>query len=103
MIKTVLLFSFLIWSTSVFSESQSATTVKQLKTHQLGNISPLHRSDQIYLAGQPVKEDFALARKAGVKTVLNLRTPSELNWDEGSYLKMLESFTSTFPFGRLIC
>lgn len=43
-----------------------------------GSISRLHTLNGIYLAGQPTPGDFAQARKDGVKTVINLRHPTEI-------------------------
>lgn len=97
-VQTVLLCGLLAWATPGFSDSQSSGSTKALKPHQLGTISPLHRSNQIYLAGQPVQQDFELVQKAGVKTILNLRPLSEQRWDEGAYLKMLELNYINVPF-----
>ncbi|MFH1303956.1 MAG: protein tyrosine phosphatase family protein [Planctomycetota bacterium] len=97
-VKTLLLCGLLSWSTPGFSESKPATPARSLKPLQVGTISPLHLSDQIYLAGQPVPGDFDLIQKAGVKTVINLRPLSELTWDEGSYLKMRELDYIHIPF-----
>ena len=97
-IKAILFTGLLTCSTPLFGESKPATSNKHLKKHELGTISPLHRSDQIYLAGQPMQTDFNLVQKAGVKTILNLRPMSEQRWDEGAYLKMLELDYINIPF-----
>lgn len=95
-LKSILLFSLLTCTAPLFGESKPAT--QSLKPHQLGMISPLHRSAQIYLAGQPLQTDFDLVQKAGVKTVVNLRPLSELTWDESAYLKMLKLDYIHIPF-----
>ncbi|QDT44761.1 hypothetical protein Pan241w_48770 [Gimesia alba] len=97
-IKVILLAGLLTCSTPLFGESNPATSTKNLKKLEMGTISPLHRSDQIYLAGQPMQTDFDLIQKTGVKTILNLRPMTEQRWDEGSYLKMLELDYINIPF-----
>jgi uncharacterized protein (TIGR01244 family) len=42
----------------------------------------IHEFGGVFLAGQPTPEGFAEAQKAGVRTVVNLRAASELDWDE---------------------
>lgn len=48
----------------------------------VGSTSPLLQVDKCYLAGQPQAEDFAAFKAAGVKKVISLRDPGEVNWDE---------------------
>jgi uncharacterized protein (TIGR01244 family) len=43
----------------------------------IGSLAKAHRAQQIYLAGQPSAEDLAAAKQLGIRTVLNLRKPSE--------------------------
>lgn len=42
----------------------------------------IHEFGGVFLAGQPTPEGFSEAQKAGVRTVVNLRADSELDWDE---------------------
>ncbi len=49
----------------------------------------IHEFDRIFLAGQPTPGGFAEAQKAGVRTVVNLRAASELNWDEKAHVEGL--------------
>lgn len=49
----------------------------------------IHEFDRIFLAGQPTPEGFAEAQKADVRTVVNLRAASELNWDEKAHVEGL--------------
>ena len=62
---------------------------KKLEPAKCGAVKQLHAFDDIYLAGQPSAEDFAEFKKRGVKSVLNLRTKEELNFDEEKTLKGL--------------
>src|SRR5438093_10100455 len=63
---------------------------KKLEPAKCGKVQPLHVLDDIYLAGQPSKEDFRALKERGVKSVVNLRTKEELDWDEAKVLKDLD-------------
>ena len=40
------------------------------------------QADNIYISGQPDKESFTKLKSEGVTTIINLRTPSEMdNWE----------------------
>ncbi|MCA9006904.1 MAG: hypothetical protein KDA70_16630, partial [Planctomycetaceae bacterium] len=78
LLKTLLCFSLLALTLPVSAEPEAETNPQKLKSISLGQITPLHRSKLIYLAGQPTKEDLPLIQKDGVKTVVNLRTEKEL-------------------------
>lgn len=49
----------------------------------------IHSFGGIFLAGQPTAEGFTEAKKAGVRTVVNLRAAAELNWDEKAQVERL--------------
>ena len=64
-------------------------SLKQLSTEKLqsvacGSIAKFHTLGGIYLASQPFPDDLRLARQGGVKTVVSLRFPSEIEWDEAT-------------------
>lgn len=63
---------------------------KKLEPAKCGSVQQLHVLDDIYLAGQPSKEDFKAFKDRGVKSVINLRTQDETNWDEAKVLKELD-------------
>jgi uncharacterized protein (TIGR01244 family) len=42
----------------------------------------IHEFGGVFLAGQPTPAGFAEAKKAGVRTVVNLRAANELDWNE---------------------
>ncbi len=59
----------------------------EIKTHTLkaekcGNVRNLHVFGNIYLAGQPQKDDFKILKERGLKTIINMRTDGEINFDE---------------------
>ena len=62
---------------------------KKLEPAKCGAVKQLHAFDDIYLAGQPSAEDFAEFKKRGVKSVLNVRTKEELDFDEAKTIKNL--------------
>ena len=62
---------------------------KKLEAAKCGAVKQLHAFDDIYLAGQPSAEDFAEFKKRGVKSVLNVRTKEELDFDEAKAIKSL--------------
>jgi len=51
---------------------------------QIGSIERLHALGDVYLASQPSPADLTAARAHGVVSVVNLRLPGELEFDEGT-------------------
>ncbi len=49
---------------------------------ELGDTINVHRCGDVWLAGQPPKSEFAKLKQQGVQTVITIRTPGELTWDE---------------------
>jgi len=68
---------------------QRIETPKKLEPAKCGSVKQLHAFDDIFLAGQPTAEDFQEFKKRGVKSVLNLRTKEELDFDEAKTIKNL--------------
>ncbi len=60
------------------SEHKAIVTEK-LEPYECGDIKKLHTYGGIFLASQPQPADFEQAKKGGVKTVINMRHPSEIN------------------------
>lgn len=77
--------------TMVLADDKSAKIEKpkKLEPAKCGSVKQLHVLDDIYLAGQPTAADFQEFKKRGVKSVLNLRTKEELDFDEAKTLKSL--------------
>ena len=61
---------------------QEAAPKISLAGAELGSTPNVHRFGSTVLCGQPSSEDFAEAKKRGIKTVVTLRRNGELNWDE---------------------
>lgn len=74
------------------------TKPKKLEECELGSTYNVHRLGDIYLAGQPSQNDFAVAKREGIKTVINLRQPSELPFDQKETLKNLGLEYHHIPF-----
>jgi uncharacterized protein (TIGR01244 family) len=82
-------------------DSKTKPQVKKelkLEACELGSTYNVHRLGNIYLAGQPSVEDFAIAKDDGIKTVINLRTDAELRFDEKGVLKGLDIEYHHLPF-----
>jgi len=82
-------------------EPKTEPTAKQepkLEACELGSTNNVHRLGNFYLAGQPSADDLAIAKKDGIKTVINLRTPGELPFDERDVLKGLDLKYHYLPF-----
>ena len=62
---------------------------RRIAKREIGAIEPLHAHGSIYFAGQPSTEDMAALKKAGIKTIVNLRTAGELEFDEAALAKEL--------------
>lgn len=71
---------------------------QKLESCQLGSTYNVHRLGKIYLAGQPSAADFSIAKKDGIKTVINLRMARELRFDEKAVLKELGLEYHHIPF-----
>lgn len=70
----------------------------KLEACEIGKTYNVHRFEKIYLAGQPSADDFAIAKKDGIRTVINLRTPGEMRFDEKAVLKELDMEYLYLPF-----
>jgi uncharacterized protein (TIGR01244 family) len=49
----------------------------------------VHRAGDVYMAGQLTPEGYTEAQEQGVRTVVNLRTAAELDWDEKTHVERL--------------
>ncbi len=62
----------------------------KLEACKLGEVGRIHRIGKLFLAGQPSADDFQIAKdKESLKTVINLRTTEEVEFDEAATLKKL--------------
>jgi protein tyrosine phosphatase (PTP) superfamily phosphohydrolase (DUF442 family) len=65
-----------------------------------GGVSNVTRVRHLWFAGQPDAEALREAKANGVRVVLNLREPSELDWDEESAVKALGMSYFAVPVQR---
>jgi protein tyrosine phosphatase (PTP) superfamily phosphohydrolase (DUF442 family) len=60
-----------------------------LEPASLGSTENVHRFGDIWLASQPGKDDLELAKELPIRTVVNLRKKSEIDWDEQAAVRAL--------------
>ncbi len=70
----------------------------ELEPYECGQVQKLHTQGGIFLASQPQAADFAQAKEGGIKTVINLRKPEELDWDEEKVVRDLGLEYHSLPF-----
>lgn len=56
--------------------------VEPVVEDELGNTRNVSRVGNLYLTGQPEKADIEVLKAAGIKHVITLRKPGEIDWDE---------------------
>ena len=78
--------------------SAAPAKAPRLEALSWGTVERMHRLDSVYLASQPGKEDFALAKDAGIRTVIDLRKPGELDWNERAEVERLGMEYDNFGF-----
>ena len=77
-----------------------AITTDKLEPYQCGSITKLHTYKGVFLASQPSKDDFAMAKDGGVKTVIDLRKDGELkDFNEKQVVTDLGLTYCQVPFG----
>ncbi|MCS7166744.1 MAG: sulfur transferase domain-containing protein [Gemmatales bacterium] len=69
-----------LWANTTITLAQEKRAAPEAV--QCGKITKLSRIGDIYIGGQPTKEDFAELKKLGIKTILNLRQAGETALDE---------------------
>ncbi len=78
----------------------AASTADQIAPAQCGSITQLHSYGSVLLASQPESADFALLQQRGVKTVINLRRPTELkDFDEMQVVESAGMVYVNLPIG----
>ncbi len=78
----------------------ASSTAEQLAPAQCGSIAQLHSFGSVLLASQPESADFALLQQRGVKTVINLRRPTELkDFDEKQVVESAGMVYVNLPIG----
>lgn len=62
------------------------------------NIPNLYKvGDQLYSSGQPAPEDFSELAAQGIRHIVNLRPPFEMDWDEGAHVESLGMHYHNIP------
>lgn len=54
----------------------------RVRSIRLGDTRNVHRSGDLYLSGQFGQADLEAIRSAGIRRIITLRTPAEVDWDE---------------------
>jgi uncharacterized protein (TIGR01244 family) len=80
------------------ANAKPSQTKEKLEPYQCGKVERLHTLGDIFLASQPQKDDFKHAADNGIKTVVNLRNPKEIDWDEAKHVKQLGMEYHNLPF-----
>lgn len=81
-------------SGSTLAEEKAKRT---LRPGRLGSTYKIHAFGDILLAGQPTLNDLNAAKAAGIKTVINLRLPQEMRFDEAAAVRDLGMAYHNFP------
>jgi uncharacterized protein (TIGR01244 family) len=76
----------------------AVTTPAELCEAQLGAAEPVHSVGNIYLAGQPQQHELDELAERGIKTVVSLRKPEELDWDEKAAVEATGMQYVAIPF-----
>ncbi|HET7453383.1 MAG TPA: sulfur transferase domain-containing protein [Thermoanaerobaculia bacterium] len=85
-IFTLLLFSLVTLPEILFAGGANP----KLEPVALGSIETAHRLGTVWLAAQPAREDLAIARELGIRTIISLRFKDEIGWDEEAAVRSLE-------------
>lgn len=71
---------------------------RKLERAELGGAPNVNALNGVYLAGQPQPEDFRKSGADGIKTVVSLRQPDELDWDEAAIVQQVGMEYLSIPF-----
>jgi uncharacterized protein (TIGR01244 family) len=71
---------------------------RALEPASLGSTENVHRFGEIWLAGQPGRDDLEIAKQLPIRTVINLRKKSEIDWDEEATVRALGMIYVSVPF-----
>lgn len=80
------------------AEHKPPLAAEKLEPYECGSVTRLHTLGGVFLASQPAAEDFKMAQAGGIKTVINLRKPSETDWNEQEFIKELGLDYHNVPF-----
>jgi uncharacterized protein (TIGR01244 family) len=75
-----------------------AEAIRQLQPYSCCQLAKVHLADNVLLASQPSPEGLKEARARGIRTVINLRYPNEVSWDQAAYAQQLGIEYHSIPF-----
>lgn len=92
--------SFNLADTSCLPGSLDQLSADKLTQVGCGSIPHLKSVDGVFLSGQPFADDLRLAQQGGIKTVVSLRFPEELDWQEAKVAERLGLAFHNVPFKK---
>ncbi len=81
------------------SEPPLAAPEVKLEATQVGEMKRLHVRGDYFLGSQPSEADLGLMQEAGLRTVVNLRKPQEMQFEEGTVVAELGMNYIHLPWG----
>lgn len=75
-----------------------ASKSRTLADAKLGETRNVHAFGETLLCGQPTANEFGTARDRGIQTVITLREPNEIDWNEPQVVKSLGMDFYAFGF-----
>lgn len=78
--------------------ADEAAAPATLRPAELGGAAPVHAVGNIYLAGQPQRGKLDQLAERGVRTVVSLRKPEEVDWDERAAVEAAGMTFVAIPF-----
>ena len=93
---TACFLSLILFLSTVTADA--ADKAPKLSKTELGSTRNVHAYGGTLLCGQPSAEEFAEAKRQGIKTVITLREKDELDWNEAAALAKLDLNFYQFGF-----
>jgi uncharacterized protein (TIGR01244 family) len=75
-----------------------AAAQEPMRETELGRAAPVHVVGNVYLAGQPSQDDLPALAQRGIRTVVSLRRPEEVDWDEAAAVRAAGMEFISVPF-----
>lgn len=79
--------SLILLLTLVGTGAAQKNAAPPVNAASLGNTVNVHVCGNLYLAGQPTKDDIGQIKAKGIKRVITLREDGEISWDEAEAFK----------------
>ena len=81
--------AILLICSATIAVAQESVSLSKLESTELGSTRNVHSFGHNLLCGQPSAEEFAEAKRRGIKIVITLRGDDEIDWDEAATVKQL--------------